>query len=1663
MKKIYSIILMILPLVIFARAYHVISESRDEILVRFELPQWSIDHVKIDGQQWQRIVCPDGAISSEAGYPTIISFGEAVGIPHDGDIHIQVVDYRSTTLHNINLMPVSRIYSPKEYEVEETYEPNPLIYQSSALYPHELASKGERMFVGDRSFMTARINPFRYRPAKKELEVVSEMTLRIRISGTKTSSRNWMTAENYIDAAGDQFFLNNDTSRHWRLPRVQDQSYIPPRNNGISDQIQIIVNQPGIYKITYQYLAGVIAAARQELGMELSWDLNDLDPRHLELRDQNGAVPIHFEGESDGSFDPQDYFEFWGDRVYGKTAFYDEYTSDNVYLLELKSSLGARMAVENGGLVVSNPSQYIVPTAYRETLHFEQQNIYEKLGNAWSFANNFYREDIWFWNTITAPNLEIIPIYLQYPIATAMRRFDIKVGLYGRTYARTLGPGQFDHNATVRINQAMVNSHTWIGQTEKVFVNSSPIPNTFLNHGINNVYISLPGNTVSGSQEQVLLDFITVTYWREYKTETDFIKFTKPADRPFGLYQFTLEGFSSGDVSIYKIGSSRFNAVQIEPYAVDALEPWVVTFQDSVSANDIWYYAVTEAQKKLPKMTQLLSPSDLRNPNNSADLIAISNSTLITCEGTMMMNQVWESKGYTTKLVDVQHIFNEFNFGIRSADAVKEFIRYVYNNWSSPHLRQVIFIGEGTNDERDGSPSKAFNVIPVKKLWTVEQGATPSDSWYACFIGNDMVPDVSLGRINVWTVEQVYNYARKVNHYYDNALSNALWHSHITYTSGGKGTDGTDIFAQESEMIRRRAVPPHYRVARVYTDTSTVGNQYAGGTTALKDRVNAGTSYVQFNGHGGGRVWADYNLFHFNDVASLNNQVYPIFISLCCYASAFDTRGIVSLSEQLVLIPDRGAISTIGQVAYSYSGHNLTYGVALNLALLDDRFSSAGESFTYAQARFSSTGTTTTARRAYTVGMVYLGDPTIYLRKPQTTVEVVPDKYVYTSGDTLRVSAQFPAGVNVARLYVMNQREIVVNIPFDLPVIQNQFQAQYVLPATAGTNYNRSVLVVGYSLQREYLGMTQISVGRPNVMHYALNPPIPTWNDSVSFNARVWSHSDITSIYCRVRTDSVGTSVNWQTLAMQPSGIDPGVFTTTQKLNRQRTGKEIVYKYVIQTSGQTYESPLRSYLVAGPDLMLSDIRLKTDNDQLAVEVLVRNGGNAPSITTDLRLYWSLQGQTSYTLYKTQDLAPLEVEAQRWETVVLDSPLHANVVLQVKVNETEAFPEWHHTNILNNVITLSLPLNYHFVGSTGGVINSVDGNVETEIPENMVTGDLSSLFFVNELGVLNPTGQPDISYVKLLSGTQTRVYDIRTLDSALIDSTGVFRNGKKLKLTFKYHTSDEQTQLYEGEDSYKIYRWDDDYRKWIIQGGFISTTENRVVFEISCQGIFALIRNKDRVRPSIDVNVQDQEFTVGGYISSRGTISILLSDANGIDVVDSSVRLFLNGTPVPPEQWSMTLNQENLNRIPIKYQLNLAKGTYSMVIDCRDVNGNFNTREIQFFVNDTFDVLRIGNYPNPVVGRAQDPKNDGRTRFTYVLTDDADDVTMKIYTVSGRLVRTFTNLPTGVGYHEFPRTVYGWDCKDEQGFLLANGVYFYKIIARKGNKSIEKTQKMAILK
>jgi len=64
-------------------------------------------------------------------------------------------------------------------------------------------------------------------------------------------------------------------------------------------------------------------------------------------------------------------------------------------------------------------------------------------------------------------------------------------------------------------------------------------------------------------------------------------------------------------------------------------------------------------------------------------------------------------------------------------------------------------------------------------------------------------------------------------------------------------------------------------------------------------------------------------------------------------------------------------------------------------------------------------------------------------------------------------------------------------------------------------------------------------------------------------------------------------------------------------------------------------------------------------------------------------------------------------------------------------------------------------------------------------------------------------------------------------------------------------------------------------------------------------------------------------------------------------------------------------------------------------------------------------------------------------------------------VAGRLIKTIkpaiSDLKIG-----FNKNIV-WDCRDEDGDIIANGVYFYKIKLVKDGKSLTSVHKLAIIK
>ena len=97
----------------------------------------------------------------------------------------------------------------------------------------------------------------------------------------------------------------------------------------------------------------------------------------------------------------------------------------------------------------------------------------------------------------------------------------------------------------------------------------------------------------------------------------------------------------------------------------------------------------------------------------------------------------------------------------------------------------------------------------------------------------------------------------------------------------------------------------------------------------------------------------------------------------------------------------------------------------------------------------------------------------------------------------------------------------------------------------------------------------------------------------------------------------------------------------------------------------------------------------------------------------------------------------------------------------------------------------------------------------------------------------------------------------------------------------------------------------------------------------------------------------------------------------------------------------------------------------------------------------FQIWDVHNYPNPL---------KRETTFTYQLSLDADETSITIYTISGRIVNVLKEVSGNEGYNEVM-----WDARDADGVLLANGVYFYRIRAVAGEQTVQTLGRLAVLR
>lgn len=1616
--------------------------TEDYILVHLRIDEYNIPQTSDKSTNSLSLPDLETYLINTEGLPELPFLSENIGIPPEGKVSASIISQQFILLQGVSI-PINHPYKDEGILVPDVSR-QIIEFPAKTYYPEQIVETQPTGYMGNRYLGSFRIFPIQYNHSQKTARLYTDLVVQINITGDKT--KNYSRNASYIDGFADRMIINNVFSKNWRKEKEPEAASYKRESETEISKFKFVINEKGIYKIKYKYLKDTLQTWIDSLETEYDvlLKIDEINPKYLQLYNMGERIPIYFYGQDDESFDEEDYFEFYADISHGEDCFYNPFSWENVYFLSYEDGvLGTRLAVEDGGLYETNPYSYRKVYNFDTNIHFENQSFFRGLSEVTQG-----REDLWFWQEMNAPNMKNFTIQLYNPLQSnnTERSAEVKMCFVGQTYASTSNTGE--HHVLSYINSSKIGSEYWYSQNEKIMIGT--ITGDKLNNGSNQVYITLPGDT-DATYDNVLLDYININYWRECIAHNDMLEFNKPTSFSPGLMQFEINEFTIPDIDVYKLGVSKFENLSIESGLPEGGAPYILTFQDQVLDDNTKYIAVSDSQKLIPKEVLPDYPSNIRTPNEQADYLVISKREFLKEDIFYDFAAHWyDEKGLIVKTISTEAIYDEFNYGLRSDQAIKDFISYTYNNWQEPAPRYVLLLGHGSNDERPNSPDKEYAVVPTHMSWSYHVGATVDDNWFVSIVGDDELPDLAIGRIPIWETEQILPVFAKTIQYNTQPNFNDNWRNHIMLIAGGSG-----VFEDQSQRLNKKYIPKSFRVSRVYAQADH-DDPYWGSTTNIKDYIDDGTAFMQFMGHGGGQIWSDLNLMNLGDISTLFNDNYPIISSLTCYTSNFEDPGISCLGEAFVMEAGKGAIGFFGGAGKGFLDQDEYLGAYFLQSIFEYGERNIATICNVAKTEYALKYPWDSAHLVFLRSFNYLGDPAIDIVFPTQKLTTTLDSYQFVKGDTVSIFMNNEnSTLNRVSYYITDEEDLIRNpyMPSEFKQVElNNIQRKSYSPAgyeyiidtlETASEFSRIVRTYGYDSYSDYVGHTEFSVGKAAIFHMKPLPEIPAIGDSIYISAKVYNKAGIDSVNCiwwRYNSPQ-----NQYTAPMEKSAGDTLGYITTEPIGVFDAETTIEYHIDVYASdGDVTASNEESFEISGPDISIETYTMKFTSNGPVFEIELFNIGKLPTPPTKI----ILKDDTSIL----DTLTTNTIEALGREKVTFSCSLPPSLYsLTVHANPDTSYLE---LNYYNNYSTKNFEINaFAVIHDVSQVHTSLDSNFVASFTSGVV--DQDAMFYIQPSALDITTLSPDVEAIPLFSGS-IMSYSIAPFDSTCL--TQEIRFKKDISLLLNYIKTDTTVQELAKLGNFKLYRYNENVKSWFMIGGDTNLDEKNVSYAyISKPGLYSLFNNNDTTVPSIDVNVEGQEFTNGGYVDNNAQFSFIIQDKNGVDT--DKIRIFLNGEAVA----NYTLSTNNINSIPVKYQIDVDAGSYTLIVSATDVNGNYHEKVVNFTVQKEFNIINIGNYPNPISLETTDPNNEGRTRFTYTLTDDADEVKIEIYTVSGRLVNVIKDMRTTVGYHEYPHALKGWECVDRDGRKLANGVYFYKIIARKGSKTIEKIKKMAILR
>jgi hypothetical protein len=796
-------------------------------------------------------------------------------------------------------------------------------------------------------------------------------------------------------------------------------------------QLHIELQQSGVYSLDY---AAIVA---EQPG------LKDCPSDQLALTLQGSEVPIRISGTADGRFGPDARIEWIGQQLHGPESWFDPFSVNNVYLLGAAPGAHARMT--------DPPATPTAAAALERKLHLEQENLMIRLDQQQQKPGE--ESDVWQWAKLTQIDPAPFSTTLDLPDLAARGEVRLTLNFRGLSElfptARYKGDVPDDHTVIVSVNGRALATFAWKGRDE--IKREIRIPSAQLKARGNTLVLSVPKRKVPWDDKNDAIDVVMFNWVEAHYPLT--------GDLDAGALPFTLAAEAAPELSYRGKGTPVLYGTDGKRRVGRALGGNRFTFAPADAGVEL--FPALEGELAQPVALRPAAARAWTNPAQGSDYLIVAHRSLI--DAIKPLAAFHEQRGFKVAVLDIDDVYDEFNFGVTHPVAIRNLVDRAWHNWPAPKPRFLLLVGDASFDIRHdtyndlnyakftnqellypnhfGAVPGSVYADPPKKLadrnliptWQFPspEGQSASDNWFGAVDGDDWHPVVAVGRFPVVTPAEVTAIVDKTIDYISKPQLGA-WRRDVMFI-----TDEIEAFKKASNEIATALGKDGFVADKVYASPEESEN--AAHQQAIRQGIDDGRLIVHFIGHGGRYIWRtgppdlrkNNDLFTLKDVGSLTNaNRLPMVLSMTCYSAPFDNPTEDSIGERFLREADKGAIAV-----FAASWRNAP-SPAYSRSVIDELLK-PGATIGEAIVRAKKQSQDRTLVEMYNL----LGDPAVVLERPKDAARVSRDGDRWNPGVIVDLAQpQFRGTVAVdwmdakgnklaSRNYMLNQPRFRLAVP----------------------------------------------------------------------------------------------------------------------------------------------------------------------------------------------------------------------------------------------------------------------------------------------------------------------------------------------------------------------------------------------------------------------------------------------------------------------------------------------------------------------------------------------------------------------------------------------------------------------------------------------------------